>query len=384
MIIGDFVRCTNCSEKYRIRFNIGNKFPQTAMFHCKTCGENITYGFTKDRSKVLSNIDLIDENFNLPVINLHPELPIDASLSSDPTYFPSLDFLRKQMKKGEVGFIEMRRAQASMGKYIEYWDKIQQDFRYLKEERWSMLEDRYGKNNQLTEEKIIKEVLDTSLFYLEGKRWKEMYENVLKEVAKVIQHVDFSKIRSFLDNYKGDFLLQKMYSIMKKYRDVESQLLPTLLNQKCDLEQDGMSSSPDWEKINKIYGDFFEIYGDLLLIPTIINNLIQRNDFEKFASEGFTLAKYEDSDKAGRSKNFVNNDNLKALGDFYDAGIRNSTHHEAYTYEIEDQNIVMKTGKGGKIEKKIPLLDYLIHCNELYARCLILLQVLFKIVYPRP
>ena len=350
------------------------------MFHCKTCGEKITYGFAKDRSKILTNIVVIDDNFSLPVVNLHPELPIDPTFESDPSYFPSIGFLDKQMKKGAVGFFEMRRAQASMGAYIDHWDKVQQDYRYLKEQRWPLLEKRYGNNKEKTESQIIKEVLNTSLFYLEGKRWKYLYKNVLTEVEKIKKHSEFSKIKSFLNSYKGDFLIQKMYSLMKKYRDVETQLLPTLLNQKCDLPQEGLSSSPDWEKISKIYGDIYEVYGDLLLIPTTMNNLIQRNDFEKFATEGFTISKYEDTDKAGRNKNFAANDNLKALGDFYDAGIRNSTHHEAYTYKIEDQNIVMKTGKGGKIEKKIPLLDYLIHCNELYARCLILFNVLFKVV----
>ena len=380
MIIGDFVRCTNCNHEYRIRYNVGNKFPQTAMFHCKTCGESITYGYAKDRSKVLINIVVIDDNFDLPVINLHPELPIDPTSASDPTYFPSLDFLREQMKKGEVGLVEMRRAQASMGAYIDHWDRVQQDFRYLKEQRWALLKKKYGNNKDTTESEIIKEVLITSHFYLEGKRWKDLFENVLVEVEKIENHAEFSKLKNFLSGYKGDFLIQKMYSLMKKYRDVETQLLPTLLNQKCDLPQEGLSSSPDWEKISKIYGDIYEVYGDLLLIPAAINNLIQRNDFEKFATEGFTLAKYEDTDKAGRNKNFAANDNLKGLGDFYDAGIRNSTHHEAYTYEIEDQNIIMKTGKGGKIEKTIPLIDYLIHCNELYARSLILFNVLFKVI----
>lgn len=380
MVIGDFVKCTDCKHEYRIRYNVGNKFPQTGMFHCKTCGEKITYGFTKDREKVLNNIVVIGSDFNLPVVNLHPELPIDPTLESDPTYFPSIGFLNQQMKKGLGGFLEMRKAQASMGAYIEHWDNIQQDFRYLKEERWHLLEERYGTDTEKTELQILMEVLKTSLYYLEGKRWKDLHKDVITEVYKAKNHSNFDKLKSFLIKYKFDFLIHKMYSLMKKYRDVETELLPTLLNQKCDLPQEGLSSSPDWDKISKIYGDIYEMYGDLLLIPTTLNNLLQRNDFQKFASDGFTIAKYEDTDKAGRSRNFEANHNLNALVFFYDAGIRNSTHHEAYTYEIEDQNIVMKTGKGGKIEKKIPLLEYIIHSNELYARSLILFNIFFKII----
>ena len=381
MVIGDSIKCTNCNHEYRIRYNVGNKFPQTAMFHCKTCGENLSYGFGKDRLKILSNISIIKENLNLPVINLHPELPIDPQFESDPKYFPSLDFVNKQMKKGMSGFVEMRAAQASLGKYIEHWDNIQQDFRYLNEQRWPMLERRYGKNNEKTERRILKDVLDTARFYLEGKMWNDLYRNTLFELEKVKRHSEFNKLKAFLSQYKNDLLLQKMYSLMKKYRDVETELLPTLLSQKCNLEQSGLSSSPNWDRIGKIYGDFYELYGDLLIIPTTINNLNVRNDINKFDTEGFTISKYEDTDKAGRSKNLMNNNRLKALGDYYDASIRNSTHHEASYYEIEDQNIVLRTGKGGKIEKRIPLLFYLIHCNEIYARCLILFNIMYKIVY---
>lgn len=381
MVIRDYVKCINCNHEYRIRYNVGNKFPQSAMFPCKTCGENLTYGFEKDKSKILGNIDTIDVNLELPSINLHPELPIDPEFESDPHYFPSLNFVVQQMKKGESGLPELRKIQRSLGSYIEHWDKIQQDFRYLTEQRWHMLESKYGKNKEKTERKILKEILYTARFYLDGKEWCDLYRNTLAECEKAKHHSNFSKLKEFLINYKSDFLLQKMYSSMKKYRDVETELLPTLLSQKCGIAQKGLSSSPNWEKIQKVYGDFYELYGDLLLIPTTINNLNIRGDFEKFATNGFTIAKYEDTDKAGRSTNFLNNDKLKALGDFYSPSIRNSTHHEASSFEIEEQNIVMKTGKGGKIEKKIPLLDYIIHCNEIYARCLILFNMMYKIVF---
>lgn len=379
MIIGDCVKCKTCNCEYRIRFNVGTKFPQSVMFHCKTCGEKLTYGYEKDRKKILKNITVITENFELPVINLHPELPVDPKLKSDPYYFPSLDFMLEQMKKGDSGFVEMRIAQASIKRYIEHWDEIQQDFRYLKEGRWIMLEPKYGKNKLKTEKEILKKVMRSGRYFLDGKWWNDLYRGVLSEMEKVKRNARFNELKSFLTSYKDDLLLHKMYSVMKKYRDVEVELLPTLLNQKCGLDQSGHSSSPNWETIEKIYGNLFELYGDLLLIPTVINNLSTRNDFQKFASEGFTIEKYVDTDKAGRTKNFADNPNLKTLGDFYDSGIRNSTHHESSTYEIQDQNIVMKTGKGGKVGKVMPLLDYLIHCNEIYARCLVLFNILYKI-----
>jgi hypothetical protein len=380
MVIGDCVKCLVCNREYRIRYHLGNKFPQSTMFHCEACGTDLVYGYNHIREKELKNIEIISRNFDLQVINLHPELPIDPKFKSDPKYFPNIHFMSAAMKK-PLGHFKMRMAQTSMNRYVDGWDNIQQDFRYLKEQRWLMLDEKYGKDHTKAEKAILKKVFQVGRFYLEGKWWDGLYRDILAETELAKRHANFSDLKTFLTGYKDDFLHVKIYNTMRKYRDVEVELMPTLLNQKCDLEQKGLSSFPNWEKIEKIYGDLYEIYGDLLIIPTAINNLLQRNNYQTFATAGFTLAKYEDSDKAGRGTNFSANTNLSSLGEFYDSGIRNSTHHEASAFEIEDQNIVMRTGKGGKILKSLPLVDYLIHCNEIYARCLVLFNIMYKIVF---
>lgn len=379
MVIGDSVQCDNCHEKYRIRYSVGNRFPQTATFRCKVCGEAITYGYSKDRIKITNGIKVISDDFSLQVINLHPELPINPDNLSDPYYFPNMELLIHQKGLGDV--LQMRIAQTSMASYLEHWDNVQQDFRYLIEQRWPMLVKRYGNDNAKTEKRILRSVIDTTHFYLEGKDWKRIYRQTLDELKKAQRNPNFYKFKDFLSNYKNDFLHHKMFSVMKKYRGVETELLPALLNQKLGLDQSGYSSSPIWENIEKIYGDFYELYGDLLIIPTVLNNLNIRNDIQKFDSVDFTITKYEATDKAGKCKNFLDNENLKALSDYYNATIRNSTHHDASSYRNEDQNIIMKTGKGGKTEKTMPLMEYLIHCNEIYARCLILFNIMFKIVF---
>ena len=110
--------------------------------------------------------------------------------------------------------------------------------------------------------------------------------------------------------------------------------------------------------------------------------MLVRGDHELFeSSPKFTFNDYLDSDKAGRCKNFLTNPNFIRLSEFYDAGIRNATHHKASKADKEDQEITLKTGKGGKTERKLALVEYISYCNELFARKLILFNLLYKLTH---
>ena len=379
MIIRDYANCTSCGNEYIIRFNVGNKLPQTSTFSCEKCGELLTYGYDKDRNKILYNLIRVKENEHGAVINLHSELPINSKLKNDPTYFPSIDFLVKvdHFNKGDID--AFRNAQQSCMNYVSGWDEISTDFRYLKEDRLQLLEDKYGKDNKNTISRITTKVIIVSHSFIEGK-WIGIYNVVLAEAEKAKKHPKFDDLKNHLLTLKDEILIKKMYTIMEQYRQVEPVLLSTLLSQKCGIKPEGLSSSVNWNNIEMTYGNIYEIYGDLLVIPTIINNLITRGDYEKFATTGFTLEKYNDTDKAGRCQNFLSNACLMPLQDFYDASLRNGTHHKASEFNKDSQEIILKTGKGGKAQRFLTMVEYIAFCNELYARCLILFHITYTLL----
>jgi|GEM_PF-1943052 len=378
-IISSCVKCSICSDEYRIRFNVGNKYPQTAAFACDKCGETLTFGLDANERFVLTNLIQIDESRGIKVINLHPELPIDAASKNDPYYFPSMDFMMKQDKVSIEGMPMYRKAQLSCISYQNNWDAIETDFRYLVEQRWNLLKEKYGSDNIKTEKKILKTVFNIGRIFLEGP-WYTIYRDVLSEAEKAKRHAESLKLKTFLSEFKDEFLLDKMYAIMLQYRKIEAELLPTLLDQKCGTKPTGLSSSINWGNIEMFYGNVYEIFGDLLIIPAVVNNAVVRNNFEHFATDGYTLQKHLETDKAGRCKNFIGNDQLIALSEFYDAGIRNGTFHKASKFDKEKQEITLKTGKGGKTERVISLITYIENCNELYARCLILFNIYYKMI----
>jgi len=319
----------------------------------------------------------------LKVVNLHPELTLDSSSKDDPMYFPSLQFMLKQHVNGREGIAIFRTAQQCCISYQKKWEEVEKYFRYLKEQRWQLLEDKYGTDKVSIKHKIFMEIFDAADDFLQGK-WSIISDLALDVIGEAVRHSEYTKLRTYLLEFEEDFLMNKLYDVMKTYREVEEVLLPTLLYQKCGFEPEGISSTVNWEKIKMIYGDYFEIYGDLLIVPSLLNNLLLRNDMRKFNSANFNLDKYIDSDKSGRTENFKSNSKLIGLSEFYDSGIRNGTHHKASTFDKTTQLITFKTGKGGRGKKEMTLVEYVEYCNEIYARILSVLKGYYLVLMMKP
>lgn len=381
MVIGDYVKCSECNHQYRVRFNIGNSFPQKSTFKCKSCGSYLEYGYDKDQKKILLGLLATEESTVATVQSLHPELPIDPDREADPYYFPSIDYMMKNHGKNLNTLIEFKRGQVSMMRFKSLLDELALPLRYLKEKRFALLEKTYGKDQKKVEKNILKSAMELGRQFTEGK-WQPLYRSALVEAEKAKRLPGFAQLKLYLNGRKEELLIEKLCDVLQAYLEAYHELLPTLLSQKFDIKTEGISSSANWKKIEMTYGGLYEVYGDLLVIPTAINNLLVRGSYELFqSSPSFTFNGYLDSDKAGRCVNFLGNPGLEALSHFYDAGIRNATYHKASRVDKEDQEITLKTGKGGKTERKITLLEYISHCNELFARCLILFNVLYKLTF---
>jgi hypothetical protein len=376
MILSKNVECSSCGHKYRLRYGMGNSFPQHASFFCKQCGSQITFGFDADRAYKTENCAIVEEKYDDDVINLHPELTIDEDRQSDPHYFPTLDFMNNFSKKKSLR--EFRSAQFSNIAYVKRWDALAEDFRLLTEQRWPMLEKKYGDQAKAKNE-IITEALSIAKIFLEGE-WTNLLESALVNVESVRHHANFNELKTFLSEYHEDFLEFRLYQLMDQYSTVESELLATLLLQKSGDRPKGITSSVKWEKMERVYGDFYEIYGELAIIPTVVNSVLARGDYKLFNTPGFTIDKYIASDKAGRCENFKANPNLAKLADFYDNNLRNGTHHKTARINKGKQKIVLRTGKGGNNEKVFSFAEYIEHCNELYAHSLIVLLMMDRLL----
>lgn len=358
---------------------MSDQFPQTASFFCAKCGEKLTYGFDNDRNVMLDNLTKITEDATAEIINLHPELLMEESARSDPYHFATLDFMTKQYKKGDEDFITMRKMQRSIIIYNNGWDEISKDFRFVKEKRFNLVNKKYGNKETDIRKKVIKKTLEFSKSFLEGP-WKSHYNDAVSELENSLHVVGFNDFKIFLNNNIDNYV-ENLFDIMSDFAKIKTEMLTTLAAQKCEHSVSGSSSTVEWEKLEKVYGDLYERYGDLVLVLTGINNLNSRGAYDQFNTPGFTFQNYLDSDKANRCKNFESNAKLQIFNHFYEANIRNGTHHKNSKIDKEKQEIILGVGKGGKTEKRMSFVEYISYCNELHAKSLIMLNLIFKIVY---
>lgn len=379
MTIREYCACKSCSKKYMVRYGMGDQFPQMVSFFCKDCGEKLTFGFDKDRKSKVENLEIISEDNTAETINLHPELIMDESAKSDPYHFASLEFMTNQYRNGDKDFQIMRKMQLSIIRYNKSWDLLSKDFRLLKEKRFGLIDKKYGNREADQRKRIVKTALASTRFFIEGP-WKKLYDDSISELELARRVPLFSSFRTFLKDNEENFV-EDLYNLMNDFSKVRTEMLVTLATQKCGHDITGISSTVEWEKLEKVYGDLYEKYGDLMMILTGINNLNSRGNYEVFNSAGFTFQDYLNSDKANRFKNFETNTKLVDFKSFYDAGIRNGTHHKNSKIDKEKQEIILGVGKGGRTEKKLSFVEYISYCNDLYAKCLIMLNLAFKVIY---
>jgi predicted RNA-binding Zn-ribbon protein involved in translation (DUF1610 family) len=379
MTIRDYCSCDSCGKHYIIRFGLSDQFPQKASFFCSKCGEKLIYRFDIKRNVILENLTKIDEDDTAENINLHPELLMNKAQQSDPYHFATLDFMTKQYKTGDEDFKVMRKMQLSMIAYNKGWDEISKNFRFLTERRFDLVDKKFGLKESDIRKKIVKRSLEISKTFLEGP-WKMHYAEAVSELEKARHITAFSDLKTFLIRDIDNFV-ESLFEVMSDFAKVRSEMLITLVTQKCEHVVTGSSSTVEWDKIEKVYGDLYERYGHLVLILTGINNLNNRGAFDLFNTAGFTFQNYLDSDKANRCKNFENNPKFTIFSKFYEANIRNGTHHKNSKIDKEKQEIILGVGKGGKTEKRMSFVEYISYCNELYAKSLIMLNLIFKVIY---
>lgn len=375
----DYCSCNVCDKRYKIRYGASDQFPQEASFFCNNCGEKLIYGFDKERKLKLVNISKTGEHELADNVNLHPELLIDEDSKADPYYFATLDFMGKQVRSGDKDFTILRKMQKSVVAYNSGWSIVSKNFRFVKEKRFQLIDKKFGIKETNITKKIVKKVLEISKNFLQGV-WVQHYYDAVSELESSRHIPSFNDFKCFLVNNVDEYI-DSLFNIMTDYEKVKIEMLTTLVTQKCGHPISGMSSTVDWEKLEKVYGDLYERYGDLVLVLTGINNLNSRGSYEHFNTQDFTFQKYLNSDKANRCKNFEINPKLQVFSNFYEANIRNGTHHKNSKIDKETQEIVLGVGKGGNTEKRMAVAEYIAYCNELHARSLIMLNLIFKVIY---
>jgi len=358
-----------------MRYGLGNNYPQEVTFNCKNCFAPIQLGIKKFKEKMIVQGALLtdeiklDKSKEIHVQNVHPEIPINKEFDSNPFFFQTtIELLRFAEKIDIKGFKKM---QMDWAKFSEDWNSILSPLRIL----------------SLKSEEEMKRVSNLTLNDLEinFKKWSDLFLSGkwTKQFAAIFNDFDNNKSSEMIAYFKSDLKnwIDKILEICKSYMTCREQFDSTILYQKLEIPiEEKMIAKINWDKMKTVYGDLYELVGDLFIIPTMLNNIQSGRKFDEFMTANFTIDKYIATDKANRGENFKNNTSSSLFLNFYHSWLRNGTHHKNCVFVPDENMIELGVGKGGKNLKKVSIVEYIINCNELFAIGLCLSNIIFKIL----
>lgn len=351
---------------------MGNNYPQSASFQCPECTKKIKIGFT-DRAgdRIIEGCTVIEDggfDMDVKVVNLHPEIPTDISRLHDPSLFQTMGVFQ-QLDKTNADLFEFKELQYIWSEFHTEWTKLEPLVRIVANK---------GKDELKRLKKLDFDVLSGQFhkwlaIFLSGKK-----DNNFDKINTEFRSINSSEIKNYLN--EEDKLLKQVYSLCNTYMQHSENFQSTVFYQKYGWDlTSGMTANVHWEDIDSVYGDLYEIVGDMLVIPTMMNNIKHGRNFDQFNTSGFTLDQYLKTDKAGRGTNFQTNLNLKQITDFYFPWLRNGTHHMNSIFDPNTHEITLGVGKGGGTEKKISIIEYIKACNELFEVGIILSSLILHL-----
>lgn len=372
MTISFFIECNDCEEKYRIRYGVGNNYPQLAAFECGECSNKIEVGFNERNGGMVLNgaQELIDKKLfdqDIKVQNLHPEIPTRKGKENDPFHFQTFDVFRN-IQKNKLDYGEFRFEQYSWSNFNSQWKFLKKPLRVI------------ANKNELKLKEICN--MDIAEFSKHFNKWLAIFirgEQItnFEKIKTEFNSVDKNQIKNYVK--QENKFLRKINDFCITYMSHSQQFQSTIFHQKYGWEiNDDMIANINWENINTVYGDLYELIGDFFVIPTMINNIRKGRNYNEFESENFDLKKYLKIDKANKSKNFETNDNLAWLANAYHPWLRNGTHHKNSFLDPKTNTIDLGTSKGGTVKKTMPIIEYIKNCNELFGVGLILSSLILN------
>jgi hypothetical protein len=135
-----------------------------------------------------------------------------------------------------------------------------------------------------------------------------------------------------------------------------------------------LATSVNFEKTKMFYGNAFEVFGSVVDLLAVLNNLMQGREFDKF--QQLTYSEYQKLDKSSKLGPFAMNAKFMALCEEYDNGLRNASHHGRLAFDHDKQTISYKGGKGGLGEiVTLSYASYLLKCVKLFYQIVGLFQI---------
>lgn len=216
----------------------------------------------------------------------------------------------------------------------------------------------------------------------------------LAEIGASILKLDKAKIDyliEYLNTHEGYSLNQMQEQInilLGEFIEVFPYLVPAFSLQFCDdtninFEIEGTTTST-YEDIKQFYLDLYETLANLLIIPTAIDNINNRDEANSFIDNDagiVSLDKFISASKANRFHLYnVDEIYMRTIAVKYNQKLRNAIGHNDVDYDIPTQKIVYIPDPK-KRDKKLTeyLLEFEIEALSMFQALLVISEYLYRL-----
>ncbi|EGQ8335524.1 hypothetical protein BBL81_06325 [Vibrio parahaemolyticus] len=387
MVVSDYLKCTICDKKYRVRVGVGFDEYQKHYFDCTDCEQPIVFALRaiapNASIETVENCSRHATPESDQVINFHPNCAFSVNELHHPFAFPSMQYHKMiepylRLRPGKFQDIA---TQFDIPNAPNLWGKLK-----------SILSLEVKANSEKPLKKLIKgyqlqrrkskpdfdvenstEMLNDFFDGVFYPRVNDTFFPVKKLIDKLHQE---SKLNDFYRFYESDLKyenLNRYLSVISdyfKYRDHFGQLSihARVYDESVD---DRIVSSKDFDQIKLYYGQAYEALTSNFTILACINNVDCGRKFDEF--QHMNLNKYiKDVEKAKKHKPFENKDEFKLFCEDLDSSLRNGSHHASIWRDGE--KIIYRSGGTGA-HRDIPYSRYIHMSNKLTISLVALFMV---------
>ena len=384
MITHTVIKCDFCDKKILLRFQIGY-FDILYDFYCPNCGVTIKGKYKIDTNELMiSNAADIGERIEeaeyygdfcaeLPSKKISKYISIESIL--DDGFGPFMSTV-SMFNSNQQYFDNLNK----INKFLEFkntiWEKIYPLYDIYYNNKFDIL----GKKiSEISKNYEIKNELDAtiSLHQLTTIGMSRiMINKTLTEFSelskKIIMYNDVQKIKEFINyletkiNFKE--ISRKVIKILSRWINDFEKYLPIVIlnlsenNNKIDKEKYGISTT-SFDDIKSFYADTYELILDMIEIPIGLNNIFERNDFNKFLTK-FNFNSFYRLQKSNRIKYLYDNEPFTKSIEI-NRNVRNAISHYDYDMDKATQEILfIDKFKGEEKKIKMYLIDLGLLCYE--------------------
>ena len=158
MILGNLIKCTDCGQNIRTHFSIAGYFPQIACFKCKKCGNEIKYGYDKNKNLVIEGAKETDDQNDVVNATISADKPLDVYSDLPPT----LQTVTLASQMGLQKMFRFGKYEQDLSSAKEKWECCNKFLRIIKEKTLNEAEMICSK----TKETFLSEIVECSSFFV--------------------------------------------------------------------------------------------------------------------------------------------------------------------------------------------------------------------------